>query len=186
MKCVDILCCLGKYRKRWSQLFFLGLDWLAVLAELSKRFIAESPWLYETAAVSSVYSRSPSAGCITTILLKTPLPTYFGKCSLLSANYSLFEQVLYSPHVEQHLLYTRLTLKSIYSEDKFLRQIEFWHSGWTLGPRTMKSRKCDCHLNTSFCLYGGRRVAALLACWESSLFSVMLLKEHKSSLIHWL
>lgn len=48
---------LGKYWKKWSQLFFLGFDRLAVLAKLSKRFIAESPWLYETAAVSSVYSR---------------------------------------------------------------------------------------------------------------------------------
>lgn len=38
-------------------------------AELGERFIAESPWFYETAAV---WSRSPSADRVTTVLLKAP------------------------------------------------------------------------------------------------------------------
>lgn len=38
---------------RGHGLHFLGLGWLAVVAELSRRFIAESPWLYDTTAVAS-------------------------------------------------------------------------------------------------------------------------------------
>lgn len=47
----------------------LGCHWRTALAELGERFIAESPWFYETAAV---WSRSPSADRVTTVLLKAP------------------------------------------------------------------------------------------------------------------